>query len=262
MIAAVFLAIILAGIGQLIVFIIRKCRKKPLIAIQEKLKSFPLSEEKASQILFLAAAFLSITYSLPALLYKLGWLISAELIIGLNLLLQLAVAILIYNSLKPKELGFSFQRKYTFLAVRIYSATLPLLIVSALVNQFLAENLGIPQQLNPALELLFFLKSKTSIGLVILQIVALGPLTEELFFRGFIYKMVRSRYRFLGSATTVSLIFSLLHRDPYNILPIFILSFSLCYLYEKSQNIYPCFLFHSIFNTVSLSFFLSIKELL
>ncbi|MCF7908037.1 MAG: CPBP family intramembrane metalloprotease [Candidatus Omnitrophica bacterium] len=255
-----YLNIILIGIIQLAILTVRKIKKKALASIQEKQKPFNLSEEKASQLLFLISACLCFSYIVPTLLYKLQWKLSLDFLISINMLLQITVILLVWKYLKIKNLGLAFDKKYTIFALSTYSAVLPILIVSALVNGFVANKLGFKDSLNPAIELLFLLKNKTSISLLVLQVIALGPLAEELFFRGFIYKLVRSRFNFLGSAMVVSLFFSLLHRTPYSVLPIFILSMALCYLYEKSQNIYPCFLFHSIFNTVNLSFCLLMKE--
>jgi len=255
-----YIAIIFAGIVQLIIFTVRKLKKKALVSIQERIKPFPLSEEKASKLLFLVTAFLSLTYSFPIILHKLQWQISVNLLISLNMLLQIAVILVICSYLKIKNLGFSIKKKYTSLALCLYCAALPLLLATVALNHWLVTKLGLPSSLNPAIQLLLLLKDKTALSLLIFQVVILGPLAEELFFRGFIYKMLRNRFNFFGAAILVSIFFSLLHRVPDNILPLFALGMVLCYLYEKSQDIYPSFLFHSLFNAINLCFVLTIKD--
>lgn len=260
LLSLVYLGIIFVGIGQLIIFTIRKFKNKALVTIREKIKPFPLSEEKASELLLLVTAFLSFTYSLPILLHHLRWQISINLLISLNMLLQIAVILVVCSYLKVKNLGISINKKYTSLALRLYCASLPILLITVALNHWLVQKLGLSSSLNPAIQLLLLLKSKVSLSLLIIQVVILGPLAEELFFRGFIYKLFRTRFGFFGAALVVSVFFSLLHRVPDNILPLFALGMILCYIYEKSQDIYPCFLFHSLFNAINLCFVLTIKD--
>ena len=95
-----------------------------------------------------------------------------------------------------------------------------------------------------------------------LQIVITGPIAEELFFRGFIYRWLRSKFNFFLAAGLVSIIFTLLHRDAINTLSLFIISMSLCYVYEKTQSFMPIIIFHAFHNLMSLSFFFIFKNLI
>jgi len=130
------------------------------------------------------------------------------------------------------------------------------------INNFFLEKFGIETTTNPAIELFLKIKSAFLFSLLLLQIVFFGPLVEELFFRGFIYKLLRKKYGFLLSATSSSLLFAALHRSSQDAFPLVILAIILCYVYEKTNNIASPILFHIIHNSLNASFLLLVKILI
>lgn len=177
-----------------------------------------------------------------------------------NLILEAAVAIVILKYLK-RSLNFSPKLQLLSL-LKVYTAMLPLILVSLLINNFLLEKMSVKPTLNPAIELFFLSKSKTLSLVLACQVIFLGPVAEELLFRGFIYKIARKKFSFRCSCLLVSLLFALIHRVPHNILPLFIISLALCYLYEKTQNILVPIIFHSLHNSISFAFLIAIKSLI
>lgn len=281
----IYLVIFFIGIVNLIIFGIKKLKKKPLVSIQETEKKIPLSEGQMSKLLFLISFLVLIIYLLPVIINVFKWVpisinpaplekdfitgplrnfISngVNLILLLNMTLQVGTVILILRYINIKFLGFYLNKKQFIFLLRIYSAIVPLILLSLLLNILIIKNLSIKYSPSPVMELFFILNNKITMSILIIQVIILGPIAEELFFRGFIYKLGRTRYTFMVSAALTSLLFAFIHQVPQNVLPLFFISIALCYVYEKTQNILPSIIFHSIHNFISLTFFLVIKNLL
>ena len=87
----------------------------------------------------------------------------------------------------------------------------------------------------------------------------IAPVVEEIFFRGFIFGGLRTRYSFPIAAVISALLFGLLHLQWTAILPITLLGLIFAFLYERSGSIWPGILMHFLTNACSLSaaFYLS-----
>ncbi|MSQ40857.1 MAG: CPBP family intramembrane metalloprotease [Dehalococcoidia bacterium] len=83
-------------------------------------------------------------------------------------------------------------------------------------------------------------------------IVGLGPLAEEIFFRGFLLRGLAPRLGGAGAAIVSSLIFAIAHLTPGVLAPIFILGLLLSWLYLKTRSIVPGLIAHSAQNALAL----------
>jgi membrane protease YdiL (CAAX protease family) len=79
-------------------------------------------------------------------------------------------------------------------------------------------------------------------------VVAVAPLVEEFFFRGFLYQSLRGRIGILGGAVVSGLIFGAIHFKPEYLVPLAMLGVILVYLFEKTGSLWPCILLHSVYN--------------
>ncbi|MCL7452493.1 MAG: CPBP family intramembrane metalloprotease [Anaerolineae bacterium] len=82
--------------------------------------------------------------------------------------------------------------------------------------------------------------------------VAVAPLVEELFFRGFVFAGLRGRYGWRTAALISAGLFAVVHLQPTAILPIFVLGLIFAYLYERSGSIWPAVLMHVSSNALAL----------
>jgi len=86
---------------------------------------------------------------------------------------------------------------------------------------------------------------------VFFGLVILPPIAEELLFRGFIYKGIRSKLHFIPTAIIVSLLFALAHGQ-WNVgLDVFALSLVLCFLREKTNSLWPGIFLHALKNLLA-----------
>lgn len=91
---------------------------------------------------------------------------------------------------------------------------------------------------------------------VIISIGFLGPLVEELFFRGLFYRTLRARYTIISATAISSLLFTLAHIDylfdPINLTFVFIHGVVTALLFERTGSLTASFVFHSIINLASV----------
>lgn len=85
----------------------------------------------------------------------------------------------------------------------------------------------------------------------VLMVAVAAPIGEELFFRGFVFNLLRHR---LGLAPAVWLsagLFALLHVSVKNFLPILIIGALLAWLYARTGSLWSCVVMHGTFNLLS-----------
>ena len=96
-------------------------------------------------------------------------------------------------------------------------------------------------------------------GLVIagLMVIAVAPVVEEIFFRGFFYRALRSRFPIVLAALMDGLLFGVIHfnfdgAEGLLILPpLALLGFIFCLVYEKTGSLYPVIGMHAFNNALA-----------
>ena len=78
------------------------------------------------------------------------------------------------------------------------------------------------------------------------------PITEEIFFRGFIFVGLASRLGIRGAMVGGALVFSLFHMDPGVMIPIFITGLLLAWLYRRTGSLWPSIAAHAGQNALAL----------
>jgi membrane protease YdiL (CAAX protease family) len=88
-------------------------------------------------------------------------------------------------------------------------------------------------------------------------VVAIAPVAEEFFFRGFFYRALRSRFAIIPAAIIDGVVFGAIHyTDPktLSLLPILaVLGFIFCLLYERTGTLLAPIALHSINNAIAYS---------
>jgi uncharacterized protein len=88
----------------------------------------------------------------------------------------------------------------------------------------------------------------------VLVIGLVAPVTEELFFRGFVFAGLRSRWSLWPAAIAVGLIFGIVHAPTglTAVVPLAGLGVALCWLYERTGSLWPCVAAHVVNNGLAL----------
>ncbi|WP_455962063.1 CPBP family intramembrane glutamic endopeptidase [Bacteroides bouchesdurhonensis] len=93
------------------------------------------------------------------------------------------------------------------------------------------------------------------IGILVISLI--GPIFEELLFRGAITKVLLQQYNPTKAILFSAFLFGVIHINPAQILPAFLIGILLTWIYYKTASLIPCILIHVLNN--SLSLYLSAK---
>jgi membrane protease YdiL (CAAX protease family) len=88
-------------------------------------------------------------------------------------------------------------------------------------------------------------------------VVVVAPVAEEVFFRGFFYRSLRSSLGIWSAAAITGVLFGLIHIDPTSVdtiqlVPVLaFLGFVFCLVYERTGSLYPVIALHSLNNVLA-----------
>src|SRR4051794_18039938 len=87
-----------------------------------------------------------------------------------------------------------------------------------------------------------------------LVVIVVAPICEEIFFRGFLYRVLRLRMTFWLAALIDGLLFGLVHASSTSLAALPILAFLglvFCYVYERTGTLFATIAMHALNNTIS-----------
>lgn len=90
------------------------------------------------------------------------------------------------------------------------------------------------------------------LGLMTVAAVIAAPLCEEIVFRGYFYPVLKKYAGPWPAAVCVALVFAAAHGNLAALLPLFILSGLLVFVYEKTGSLWAPIAVHSCFNSVTV----------
>jgi len=140
-----------------------------------------------------------------------------------------------------------------------YSSIIPATLGSLIIAGMVSYYFGYEREVNPLVSVYFMPSKPLVMFYLIFFICVIGPICEEIFFRGFLYKALRGKLNIGISIIAGSVIFSLLHVDPIGFVPIFILSIMLSYMYEKTGSLVVPITGHIIHNSIVSMFMIIIR---
>ena len=86
----------------------------------------------------------------------------------------------------------------------------------------------------------------------IILVGILGPMAEEIFFRGYVLPGLTKKFGIIWALVISSVVFGLFHIDPGAIVPTFALGLMLGWVYLKTGSIWPAMFAHGLHNTVAV----------
>lgn len=161
------------------------------------------------------------------------------------LLIPIAV-IFLWRKVSWRELGLQrFQRNTLALGCGLLVGVYTLVIL----NNLIMMALGVITQAEVITDLLSELDAPFLFAFVT-AIVA--PITEELFFRGFLFKGLREKYGWVNALMFSSIIFALFHGQLATLIPTFLLGALFAYLFQRSGSVYPGMFLHFVVNAMGV----------
>ncbi|PIU42119.1 MAG: hypothetical protein COS99_01840 [Candidatus Omnitrophica bacterium CG07_land_8_20_14_0_80_42_15] len=164
---------------------------------------------------------------------------------------------------KIKNLGLSVSSffKNIFIGLSGYLAALPAILGSLLLVVWIAKLVNYEPPVEPVLKLFLEEKNVIFIFYSAVFVTILGPICEEIFFRGFLFASLRKRMGSVRAILITSAFFSLLHTNMIGFIPIMILGVLLAYLYEVTGSLVSPIIVHIIHNTGMMAFIFLLKEM-
>lgn len=161
------------------------------------------------------------------------------------------------------EIGFTLQGfwRQVLTGVVAYLAATPILVALLVILSITAKFFHYQPPPQAVVEIYLKEQMRSMLLLFTLFVAVLGPVMEELFFRGFAYKAIRSQWGVWQAALITALFFSLLHANLVALVPIFFLGLFLAWLYEKSGSLVPGMVAHMLHNIIMVGLTLSFKAL-
>ena len=161
----------------------------------------------------------------------------------------------------PDSLGIHARRigRYAGIGLLTYVGFLPVYILVLIALMGVLKLIGYEPPVQNVVEIVYEEQNARVVVLFGIFIAFIGPLFEELFFRGFIYRAFRKKWGLWIGIAATSLLFAVLHAHWVALAPIFALSAVLCWLFEKTGSIVPGATLHMAHNLLTLSLMLGIK---
>ena len=77
----------------------------------------------------------------------------------------------------------------------------------------------------------------------------ISPVYEEIFYRGFLYRWLRTRFGLIAALILSSLIFTIVHIPTYNVMPVnFLSGVIFAWAYERTSSVWPPVIIHGLTN--------------
>lgn len=154
------------------------------------------------------------------------------------------------------DLGFSFKNLLRDIKIGIlgYLTTLPILSLILLIVLVILQLIKYEPPSVPLFELFYEESRPKLLFTLTILVTIIGPVAEEVFFRGFAYPALRKRLGVKNAIILVSFVFALLHTNLVGLLPIMVLGILLAYLYEKTGSLIPSITVHIIHNFMIIYF--------
>ena len=121
---------------------------------------------------------------------------------------------------------------YTFISL------IAIFIISFIYVFLMSSVLGIEA---PPSKIEILISNRSISNTILLIVVAfIGPIVEEVFFRGFLYSAFKKNWGILPALFLSSILFSVVHLQVYSFVPLFVIGWLLAYLFEKTRSLIPC----------------------
>ncbi len=160
--------------------------------------------------------------------------------------------------------GLSGDTAWQSIRIGLYSyvAIIPWVLALIVLSVMVVRTLHLPVQMEPIQELLFKPGEPWILAMTFVLACIIGPLAEELFFRGVLYPATRQRMSSGVAMLVNGAVFSLAHTNLIGFLPILLLGCLLANVYERTSSLAGSMAVHIAHNTLLMSAALLLHQLI
>ncbi len=146
-----------------------------------------------------------------------------------------------------------------FSGFKYYLIIIPIISIVSLIVYAIFEQLHINVEIQKMVSFYLEIKSIKIILFMFFLSCFIAPLTEEIIFRGILYKSLRNNFSFSIAVILSSLVFSLFHNDLFTFAGIFIFGCFLSIIFERHGYLWPSIGLHFFNNFFTNLFVFFIK---
>ena len=168
---------------------------------------------------------------------------------GLTMAIVLMLGVY-FIALRPRKLSWrevgiqSFARKDWKLIILLSI----LLLAGAIIVMFLTSLIGNSYE-NSKTEAIQKNLAIHTIIVAFISAAIISPIYEEIFYRGFLYRWLRTRFGLIAALILSSLIFTIVHIPTYNFMPVnFLSGVIFAWAYERTSSVWPPVIIHGLTN--------------
>lgn len=151
----------------------------------------------------------------------------------------------------PEEIGIFFRRFGKYLLIGLIFGVL--LWAGVSICDLIVKKIFGELPAHPYVQKLKMSDNQVNYVLVLISILILGPISEEIYFRGFAYTVLKHRYGKSIGIILSSLLFAGVHFNLYWSIQIVIMGIGLALLFESTGSIVSVIVAHSSINLLSLT---------
>jgi len=145
-----------------------------------------------------------------------------------------------------------------------YLGVLPLFVAVLLVLLVIANFFHYEPPAHPLVNI-FLEEEKRAPFLMAFSLLlgaVMGPVFEEIFFRGFCYPVLRNRWGKSWGMVLSAAFFAGIHHSGFVFWPVFVLGITLAYLYEERRSLVASITLHITHNSILLGYFFLVKQII
>lgn len=270
-----FLLAIVAGLGIDFILLARPSVRKKFLNRPDPppVRVWPFSILFRTMVLFIVwGIVLSVVIGLlESFLFKTG---SENLLMILHtVVLDLLCILFVVQFLKKqgsswRELGFNIPQGRTLKEMAIgvtgYVGTLPLFVLVLAALIYFSSLFSYEPPPHPLVNV--FVEEENRLPLLVIFSVligaVIGPVFEEIFFRGFCYPILKGKIGKVGAMVVSAAFFASIHHTGFVFWPIFILGMALAYLYETRRSLLAPITLHVVHNSLFIGYFFLAKQVI
>ncbi|MGE6261328.1 CPBP family intramembrane glutamic endopeptidase [Heyndrickxia sporothermodurans] len=182
-------------------------------------------------------------------------LLDNELYAGTLMGLTIAITLMLgiyFVGLRPKKLSWSEVGVKAFSAKdwKIIAVFTIFLLVGDVIILVLTSFIGNTWE-NSKTEALQQNVTFFTVLIAFISAAVISPIYEEIFYRGFLYRWLRTRVGFIGAIILSSFIFTIIHIPTYNVMPVtFFSGIIFALAYERTNSIWSSVIIHGLTNGI------------